>query len=83
MEIFVDFKICISVLLIMFYLCVYLKEILQEKLALCLSDVKSRKSSQQEMLFIEDVLKFITKSLISIFYKVEFLRKLEGLGVQL
>ena len=49
MEIFVDLKICIGVLLIMFCLCVYLKELLQQKFALCLSDAKSRKSSQQKV----------------------------------
>ena len=56
----------------MFYLFVYLLELLQQNFALCLSDVKSCRSSQQEEFFTEDVLKFITKSSKCTFYGVQF-----------
>ena len=65
------------------FLYVYLQQHLQQNFALCLSDVKSSRGSQQEELFTENALKFINKSLKSTFYGVQFLRKLQGVGVQL
>ena len=44
----------------MFHLYVYLCVLFQRDCALCLSDVKSYRSNQQEAFFIEDVVRVIT-----------------------
>ena len=67
----------------MFYLYVYLQVPFQQDFALRLSDVKNCRSSQQEVFFIEDVMKAIITevAIIKVLQKKVFLKRDSNTGV--